>query len=85
LRPGLDTETFFDSLFGLARDGKTNKRGVPGLSQVAVAYRELGDSCSRVTRAPTVVQDAVFAFLAPVGCGLGKRSVYARYTPVSEG
>ncbi len=48
LRPALDTETFFETLFGLARDGKTNRKGIPDPLQVAVAYRDLGDSCSRV-------------------------------------
>lgn len=81
LRPALDTETFFETLFGLARDGKANKKGIPDLPQIAVAYRELGDSCSRVTRPPRAVQDAVFALLEPVGRMLGKRGVYARYSP----
>lgn len=81
LRPALDTETFFETLFGLARDGKTNGKGIPSLPQVAVAYRTLGDSCSRVTWPPVAVQDAVFALVAPVGRMLGKRGVYARYSP----
>jgi hypothetical protein len=81
LRPALDTETFFETLFGLARDGKTNKQGIPDLPQIAVAYRDLGDSCPRLTRPPRLVQDAVFALVAPVGRMLGKRGVYARYSP----
>lgn len=44
LRPALETEVFFETLFGLARDGKTNAKGIPGLLQIAVAYRELGES-----------------------------------------
>ncbi len=81
LRPALDTETFFETLFGLARDGKTNKKGIPSLPQIAVAYRDLGASCSRVTRPPVVIQDAVFALIAPLGRLLGKRAAYARYSP----
>jgi hypothetical protein len=81
LRPALDTETFFETLFGLARDGETNKKGIPDLPQIAVAYRELGDSCPRLTRPPRAVQDALFALLAPVGRMLGKRGVYACYSP----
>lgn len=52
LRPALDTETFFETLFGLARDGKTNRKGIPGLPQIAATYRQLGDSCPRLTRPP---------------------------------
>jgi quercetin dioxygenase-like cupin family protein len=81
LSPALDTETFFETLFGLARDGKANRKGLPGLAQIALAYRTLGDSCPRVTRPPVGVQDAVFAVAAPVGRMLGKRGVYARYSP----
>src|SRR5579862_6542688 len=29
--PALDTETFFETFFGLARDGKTNRKGMPNL------------------------------------------------------
>ena len=36
LRPALNTETFFETLYGLARDGKTDKNGIPNLLQQAV-------------------------------------------------
>ncbi len=81
LRPALDTETFFETFFGLARDGKTSKRGIPDLAQIAAAYRDLGDSCPRVTRPPRAIQDLVFAVAAPFARMLGKRGVYQRYSP----
>lgn len=81
LRPALDTETFFETFFGLARDGQTNRKGLPSLPQIAVAYRDLGDSCPRVPRPPLAVQDAVFALVAPLGRMRGKRGVYTRYSP----
>ena len=84
LRPALDTETFFENYFGLARDGKTNSKGIPGLLQIAVAFRDLGDSCPSLTRPPAVVQRAVFVTLAPVGRVLGRRAVYAQYSPGHE-
>jgi len=84
LRPALDTETFFESFFGLARDGKTNSKGIPGLLQAAVLFRDLSDSCPSLTRPPAVVQRAVFATLAPVGRVLGRRAVYAEYSPGHE-
>ena len=85
LCPALDTETFFETFFGLARDGKTNKRGIPDLAQIAVAYRDLGDSCPRVTRPPRAIQDAVFALAAPFARMRGKRGVYQRYSPGHPG
>jgi mannose-6-phosphate isomerase-like protein (cupin superfamily) len=84
LRPALDTETFFETFFGLNRDGKTNSKGIPGLLQGAVLFRDLGDSCSSLTRPPAVVQRAVVATLAPLGRVLGRRAVYAEYSPGHE-
>jgi mannose-6-phosphate isomerase-like protein (cupin superfamily) len=81
LRPALDTETFFETFFGLARDGKTNSKGIPGILQIAVAFRDLGDSCPSLTKPPAVVQRTVFATLAPLGRLLGRRAVYAKYSP----
>ncbi|MHB8241917.1 MAG: cupin domain-containing protein [Solirubrobacteraceae bacterium] len=81
LRPALDTQTFFETFFGLARDGKTNDKGIPGLLQIAVAYRELGASCPAVVKPPALVQLIVFTLLAPIGRLLGRRAVYPEYSP----
>jgi mannose-6-phosphate isomerase-like protein (cupin superfamily) len=84
LRPALDTETFFETFFGLGRDGKTNSKGIPGLLQIAVAFRDLGDSCPSLTKPPPALQRAVFATLAPLGRLLGHRAVYPKYSPGHE-
>jgi quercetin dioxygenase-like cupin family protein len=81
LRPALDTETFFEVLFGLSRDGKTNRKGIPGLLQIAVTVRALGDSCSTLVMPPAAVQRAVFALLAPIGRRRGRRATYGSYSP----
>jgi len=81
LRPALDTETFFEVLFGLNRDGKTNRKGIPGLLQIAVTVRTLGDSCPALLMPPAVVQRVVFALLAPIGRLCGRRATYAQYSP----
>jgi quercetin dioxygenase-like cupin family protein len=81
VRPALETEVFFETLFGLARDGKTNSKGIPGLLQIAVAYADLGDSCSRLARPPVPVQRLVLAPLAPIGRLLGRRGAYLAYSP----
>lgn len=80
-RPALDTETFFETFFGLARDGKTNSKGVPDLLQIAVAYSELGDSCPQLIKPPASIQRVLFAVLAPIGRMRGRRAVYAPYSP----
>jgi mannose-6-phosphate isomerase-like protein (cupin superfamily) len=83
LRPALDTETFFETFFGLARDGKTNAKakGMPGLLQIAVLFRELGDSCPQPVKPPPGVQRGVFGVLAPIGRLVGRRAVYPKYSP----
>ncbi len=84
LRPALDTEAFFETFFGLGRDGKTNSKGIPGLLQIAVAFRDLGASCPSLTKPPPALQRAVFATLAPLGRLLGRRAVYPEYSPGHE-
>ena len=81
LRPALDTELFFETFFGLARDGKTNAKGIPDPLQIAVAYSDLGDSCPRLVKPPPIVQRLLLTPLAPLGRLLGKRAVYAEYSP----
>lgn len=81
IRPALETEVFFEALFGLARDGKTNAKGIPGLLQIAVAYADLGESCSRLVRPPVLVQRLVLSPLAPLGRLLGRRAAYPAYSP----
>jgi quercetin dioxygenase-like cupin family protein len=81
LRPALETEVFFETFFGLARDGKTNAKGIPGLLQIAVAYSELGDSCPQVVKPPLFIQRLLIRLLAPVGRALGRRAVYRKYSP----
>lgn len=82
LRPALDTETFFETFFGLAREGKTNAGGIPGLLQIAVAFRDLGDSCPQLVKPPSVVQRGVFSLLAPIGRLAGRRAIYAEHSPL---
>jgi mannose-6-phosphate isomerase-like protein (cupin superfamily) len=80
LRPALRTEIFFETFFGLGRDGKTNSKGIPGLLQVAVAYSELGASCPQLVKPPVPVQRLILTPLAPIGKLLGRRASYPTYS-----
>ena len=80
-RPALDTETFFETFFGLARDGRTNRKGMPNLLQLFVLVADLGDSCPTLPKPPHQVQRAVARALAPIGRLIGYRAVYARHSP----
>jgi quercetin dioxygenase-like cupin family protein len=77
--PALRTEMFFETFFGLAKDGKTNSKGLPNLLSMAVILREYHDEI-HLARPPVAVQGAVFAPLAVVGRRLGYRGWYPAYS-----
>jgi hypothetical protein len=79
IAPALRTEMFFETLFGLARDGRAHSKGVPNLLNMAGLMRE-DDAELRLARPPAVVQRAVFTPLALLGRTLGYRGWYPRYT-----
>lgn len=70
-RPALRTEDFFEALFGLARDGKLDARGMPPLLMLSVFGHAFWNEI-RVTRPPEWVQRLTHAVLAPLGRGLGQ-------------
>ncbi len=78
--PALRTETLFETIFGLARDGKTNEHGVPGPLQGALLLREYRDEF-RLASPPAFVQGPLFALLAPLARALGYRTWYPEYSP----
>ena len=76
-RPALRTETAFETLAGLARDGKTNRAGAPSnLLLLALVLRHFEEEIFLV-RPPLVVQRVVFGVLARVARLLGYRAEYA--------
>lgn len=79
ITPALKTEVFFETLFGLARDGKTNKHGVPNLLQAALLMQDYRDEI-RLSNPPEFVQVPLFTLLAPMARLLGHRSRYAKYS-----
>jgi 2-polyprenyl-6-methoxyphenol hydroxylase-like FAD-dependent oxidoreductase/quercetin dioxygenase-like cupin family protein len=81
-RPALHTDLFFQNVFGLARDGKTDHRGVPSLLQLAVMINEHRDEVYPA-HIPLVVTKAMMRTLAPIARLLGYRAHDPRYS-VSE-
>jgi len=75
--PALRFETFIETFFGLASDGKTDRRGMPNPLQVAVLMRAYRDEI-RLARPSPAVQSLLFAPLAVVGRLVGYRSSYPR-------
>jgi mannose-6-phosphate isomerase-like protein (cupin superfamily) len=78
-RPALTSaEIFFETQFGLSRDGKLSPTGAIGLLQAAVLVMTVGDFI-RPPRPPIAAQNVVFPILAVVGKLLGYRARYPRY------
>ena len=78
-RPALKTETFFETVWGLSRDGRTGNNGTPNLLQVVVIAQAYAGEF-RLARPPWPVQRILFAVLAPLGRLLGYRASYPEYT-----
>lgn len=75
-RPALRTETAFETLAGLARDGKTNGAGAPeNPLLLALVLREHEDEIY-FTRPPLFAQRIVFGAMAAVARLLGYRAEY---------
>lgn len=71
------------TIFGLARDGKTNARGMPGPLQAAVTAHEYRDAVV-FTKPPATVQRLLFGALARVGRAAGRRPFYREYLRSAE-
>jgi mannose-6-phosphate isomerase-like protein (cupin superfamily) len=77
VRPALGFETFLETMFGLAADGKTNKNGLPNPLRLAVIMRDHFDLV-RLPFPPAFLQKAGLALGAPLGRLLGYRPTYVR-------
>ncbi len=78
LEPALETEAFFRTVFGLARDGKTDAEGMPGLLQAALLATQYAGEF-RLARPPFWAQQIVFGLLKPLAVIRGLKAVYPEY------
>ncbi len=79
VRPALSFETFLQTMYGLASDGKTNKKGLPNPFRLAVIMDEQFDLV-RLPFPPAWVQRTGLAFGAPLGRLLGYEPTYVSET-----
>jgi quercetin dioxygenase-like cupin family protein len=75
IRPALQFESLLETMFALAADGKTNRKGMPNLLRLAVIADAHFDTV-RLPFPPAWMQKAGLVLAAPVGRLLGYRSVY---------
>jgi len=71
-RPALRSAEFFATLFALARDGKLNERGIPGILQLSVTIPRFRREI-RVVRPPAWAQRLV-SLLAPIARLTGREA-----------
>lgn len=85
-RPALRTEIAFETLAGLARDGKTNKAGAPRNPLLLALVLHHFEEEIYFVRPPLAVQKMIFGALAKVARLLGYRAEYpyARRSEISR-
>jgi quercetin dioxygenase-like cupin family protein len=75
IRPAGAFEQLIETMFGLAADGKTSKKGMPSPLRLAVIARHHFDDV-RLPLIPHVLQRAALALGAPIGRAFGYREAY---------
>ena len=75
VRPALQFESLLETMFALAADGKTNKKGMPNPVRLAVIARAHFDTV-RLPQPPAWLQRAGLALGAPIGRLLGYQTSY---------
>ena len=82
IRPAGEFERLIETMFGLAADGKTNKKGMPNPLRLAVIAKRHFDDV-QLPFPPAWMQKAALAVGAPIGRALGYRPEYvANGTPL---
>jgi len=75
VRPALQFESLLETMFALAEDGKTNRKGMPNPLRLAVIAQAHFDSV-QLPFPPPSLQRIALALGAPVGRLLGYQSTY---------
>jgi|SRR5262245_41416989 len=77
--PALEFESFLETMFALAADGKTNKKGMPNPVRMAVIAKEYFDDV-RAPHVPGAIQKAALSAGAAVGRLVGYTPSYQPVT-----
>jgi mannose-6-phosphate isomerase-like protein (cupin superfamily) len=80
IRPALQFEQLVETMFSLAADGKTNRKGMPNPLRLAVIANAHFDTV-QLPFPPAIVQRVALACGAPVGRLLGYTPVYEAQVP----
>jgi hypothetical protein len=80
VRPALQFEQLLETMYGLAADGKTNKKGMPNPLRLAVIAKAHFDDV-RLPFPPVWMQRTGLAIGAPLGSLLGYKPAYTAGAP----
>ncbi len=83
VRPALEFESLIETMFNLAADGKTNRKGMPNPFRLAVIANAHFDDV-RLPFPPVFMQRAGLALGAPLGRALGFKASYEPAAPGNE-
>jgi hypothetical protein len=78
LRPALTSETFFETIVGLERDGKLPEKRPPNLLQMALVLQTYDNPLAAI---PLPLQNILFGAMAALGRLLGYHAWYPKYSP----
>ncbi len=78
-KPALRTEQFFENAYGLAQDGKVNKKGMPFFFQIVLFANEFSKEF-RLSKPPYYLQQVLFTLLAPISKIMGFKATYDKYS-----
>jgi quercetin dioxygenase-like cupin family protein len=76
VRPALQFESLIETMFTLAAEGKTNRKGMPNPLRLAVIAKAHFDTV-RLPFPPAWVQHAALVLAAPLGQALGYRPTFS--------
>jgi len=82
VRPALQFESLLETMFALAADGKTNRKGMPNPLRLAVIANVHFDTV-RLPFPPAIVQRIGLALGSPLGRALGYEPVYVPAEPAA--
>lgn len=79
VKPALRTDEFFENAYGLAQDGKVNKKGMPSFFQIILFLAEFSKEF-RLSKPPYFLQLLICTILAPISRIMGYKATYDKYS-----
>jgi quercetin dioxygenase-like cupin family protein len=83
VRPALQFESLIETMFSLAAEGKTNRKGLPNPLRLAVIAKAHFDTV-RLPFPPALLQRLALALAAPIGKALGYRETATSLAATGE-